>query len=286
MTEVETAAPADTSQAAIDAANQSFWNELCGTVLAQSLGVVDSSPESLKRFDDWYFDFYPYLYRHVPFADLAGCRVLEVGLGYGTVAQKLAEAGAVYTGLDIAAGPVSMVRHRLQQMGLAGDAQQGSILDAPFDDETFDYVAAIGCFHHTGNVARAIDQTHRILKPGGRAMVMVYNAFSYRRWQSAFKPTLRHWWRERMGHADPVDSDARARAAYDASTTSGEGAPATVFLSRASVRKIAAKYNQCTVYRENFDHHLRGELNLKTRRFWCRALGPVCGLDLYIHLVK
>ncbi len=43
----------------IDAANKSFWDELCGTQLAQSLGVTDDSAESLKRFDDWYFEFYP-----------------------------------------------------------------------------------------------------------------------------------------------------------------------------------------------------------------------------------
>jgi hypothetical protein len=60
-------------------ANSSFWDELCGTRFARSLCITDSSAESLARYDRWYFSFC--LERHIPFADLAGKRVLEVGLG-------------------------------------------------------------------------------------------------------------------------------------------------------------------------------------------------------------
>ena len=46
----------------IDGQNTEFWNTLCGSHLAKQLGVVDDTPPSLKRFDDWYYDFYPYLF--------------------------------------------------------------------------------------------------------------------------------------------------------------------------------------------------------------------------------
>ena len=49
-------------QGAIDKRNAAFWDELCGSSLAISLDIKDSSPASLKRFDDWYFDYYPYLF--------------------------------------------------------------------------------------------------------------------------------------------------------------------------------------------------------------------------------
>ena len=116
----------------ISSANENFWNELCGTQLANAIGVTDSSPASLKKFDDWYFDFYPYLFDHIPFDKLKNMDVLEVGLGYGTVSQRLAECGAKYQGLDIAASPVSMANHRLKQNGIAGAAIQGSILEPSF----------------------------------------------------------------------------------------------------------------------------------------------------------
>lgn len=116
----------------VEDANRAFWNELCGTGLAKVLGITDASPISLKRFDDWFFDFYPYLFSEVPLAELAGRDVLEIGLGYGSLSQKIAESGARYVGLDIAPGPVEMVLHRLRQLGLAGEVEQGSILSAPF----------------------------------------------------------------------------------------------------------------------------------------------------------
>ena len=123
-------------------------------------------PASLKKFDDWYFDFYPYLFRHIPFEAMRGRSVLEVGLGYGTVSQRLCEVGARYRGLDIAEGPVEMVNYRLRALGLLGRAQIGNILHAPFADESFDFIVAIGCYHHTGNIRRAIAESWRILGRG------------------------------------------------------------------------------------------------------------------------
>ncbi|HET6893320.1 MAG TPA: class I SAM-dependent methyltransferase, partial [Pyrinomonadaceae bacterium] len=170
----------DISQAEIDAKNITFWNELCGTELAKSLGVTDSTRNSLKKFDEFYFRLYPYLNHHIPFHKVQREKILEVGLGYGSVSQKLAEFGAIYTGLDIAPGPVEMVNHRLRQMGLRGKAREGSILDAPFPDGMFNGVVSIGCLHITGNIQRALDEIHRVLQPGGWATVMIYNSYSYR----------------------------------------------------------------------------------------------------------
>jgi cyclopropane fatty-acyl-phospholipid synthase-like methyltransferase len=65
-------------------------------------------------------------------AGLKGRRVLEVGLGYGSLLQKVAEFGATYTGLEIAVGPVGMVNHRLVQSGLPGKAFRAACLSVRF----------------------------------------------------------------------------------------------------------------------------------------------------------
>lgn len=147
--------------------NEDFWDEPCGSQLAQFLGVKDASEASLLKFDQWYLDFYPYLEKHIPFAKMNGMNVLEIGLGYGTVAQRLVEHGAVYSGLDIALGPVKMVRHRIKQIELEGNVVQGSILQPPFPDQSFDAIVAIGCLHHAGDLQYAIDECYKLLKPGG-----------------------------------------------------------------------------------------------------------------------
>jgi hypothetical protein len=50
---------------AVDTSNIAFWNELCGTTDAKRLGITDNSAPNLKKFDDWYFAFYPYLLDHI-----------------------------------------------------------------------------------------------------------------------------------------------------------------------------------------------------------------------------
>ena len=101
-------------QKQLDEANAEFWSELCGSHLAREVGVEDASAESLARFDRAYFDMYPYLQRYLPW--MSGERLLEIGLGYGTVGQLLAERGLDYHGLDISPGPVAMMRSRLEML--------------------------------------------------------------------------------------------------------------------------------------------------------------------------
>jgi len=155
------------NQEKVSEENARFWDELCGSRFARLTGITDAGPQSLKKFDDWYLKFYPYLDRHIGFDSLIGKKVLEVGLGYGTVAQRLAEFGAEYSGLDIATGPVQMANHRLRQSGLNGLAVKGSVLEPPFAPESFDAIIAIGCLHHTDNLKAAIEQCRLLLRPGG-----------------------------------------------------------------------------------------------------------------------
>ena len=53
------------SQSEIDIRNARFWNELCGSSLARSLGIKEVSIESLQQFDLAYLGLYPYQSQHV-----------------------------------------------------------------------------------------------------------------------------------------------------------------------------------------------------------------------------
>jgi SAM-dependent methyltransferase len=264
--------------------NAAFWEELCGSTQARLLGVTDASPLSLKRFDDWYFDFYPYLFEHIPFAQLNGRDVLEVGLGYGSVAQRLAELGALYQGLDIASGPVAMVNHRLRQNGLLGGARQGSILAAPFADASFDAVVAIGCLHHTGDLQKAIGECRRVLRPGGALRFMVYYAYSYRRMLQAPAATLRHAWQVSAGYRGIVDAGHESeRAVYDPNAF-GEGAPHTDWISFRALRHLCRDFASFSGRIENVAAPLGAQ---KIRALMMRTpLVRRFGLDLYAVATK
>ena len=167
----------------LDSKNSNFWTELCGTGLAINLGISDFSELSLKKFDDYYLNYYPFLKKYLHLSQVENKDVLEIGLGYGTVSSLLIKAKAKYIGLDIAEGPVGVVNLRTSYLpdNLAAKAQQGSALDNSFPDASLDYVIAIGSLHHTGDLKRAIAECHRVLRPGGKLCFMVYYSYSYRR---------------------------------------------------------------------------------------------------------
>ena len=261
----------------IDNANAGFWDELCGTTLAQQIGVTDASPESLARFDEAYLGHYPYLRGYLPSLAAPRERLLEVGLGYGTVSQILAERGFDYNGLDIAEGPAQMVRARISRLGFEDSVDRvkiGSILEAPYPDEVFDRVVAIGCLHHTGDMQRGVDEVHRILKPGGEATVMVYHHRSYRRFKQALA-------RLRGRGLD----DEEVRASYD-HDSEGAPAPATEYAGRLEAKRgLFGVFSEVRTRTENFDYMVRKGKPV-SREFLLGWPARLAGLDLYITAIK
>ena len=275
-------------QAQIDRANTGFWNELCGTHLARSARVDDDSPEALRHFDEAYFRMYPYLLPLIRPERMTGLRVLEIGLGFGSVGQKLAEAGAHYHGLDIADGPVRITNHRLRLLGCRRSAAVGSALDVPFPPGLFDFVVSIGCLHHTGDVRRCFAEVYRVLRPGGTAVLMLYNKYSYRRWLRYPAATLGELWREKLGGgSEPRNVPAGVRKLWDRNVA-GEAAPETVLLSVGQLRRMLAPFEQLSFTRQT------GRTPVRRRwspRNWLRPLlfatvGRWLGLDIYVEARK
>jgi SAM-dependent methyltransferase len=252
----------------LDERNAAFWDELCGSALARQLGIVDASPESLARFDAAYLAIYPYLQRYLD-APLAGREVLEIGLGYGTLSGELMRRGARYHGVDLARGPVEMVRERLARTG-ATEAQervvQASALELPFPDARFDYVYTIGCLHHTGDLPRAVAEVHRVLEPGGTAVVMLYNRHSWRQLRQVALPAL-------LRRARPRDQVA---ALYD-TNAAGDAAPHTDYVSAGEAKRLFGAFNSVSIERRNFD-----SLPYLPRERLLGTVDRLLGLDLYI----
>lgn len=269
---------------ALTSKNALFWNELCGSWLAVQLGIKECNIESLKKFDDSYFELYPYLLKYVPVEKMRDAHVLEVGLGYGALGYKIAGAGTHYTGLDISPGPVGMMAHRMQMSGIHGLAIQGSMLACPVENDSQDFVVSIGCFHHTGNVQRCLDETWRVLKPGGEAILMVYNQFSYRQWLRWPMETLKSLMVTDRPKDSASISDAQ-RKAYDPNIA-GQGAPETVFLSTCQLKAMMSRFSDVTITKENCRHVTWRGRTIMPRRVLLGTIGRLCGLDLYIHAKK
>ena len=120
---------------------------------------------------------------HIPeaadFAGARGLRVLEIGCGLGTDGVRFAKAGADYTGVDLTDAAIELARKRFELSGLRGELRVSDAENLDFADESFDLVYSHGVLHHTPDIARAVSEIHRVLKPGGRAIVMLYHRDSY-----------------------------------------------------------------------------------------------------------
>jgi len=120
---------------------------------------------------------------HIPlaadFAGSSGLKVLEIGCGLGTDGAQFAEAGADYTGVDLTEAAVELARRRFELFGLEGEFQTADAENLAFPDESFDLIYSHGVLHHTPETAKAIQEIHRVLRPRGRAVVMLYHRDSY-----------------------------------------------------------------------------------------------------------
>lgn len=270
-------------QKAIDSANARFWDEPCGTVNAQQMGIAGQDAQSIRAQDRWYLDYYPYLEKYLDLPSMKGKRVLEVGLGYGTVAQKIMEAGADYTGVDIAAGPVEMVRRRQELFGLQGKLVVGSFLKNKLKAKSFDVVVSIGCFHHTGDVQRCVDEVHRLLKPGGRAVIMLYNGLSYWQWFRFTEDALVAWLDDTFvdGPTRAADDDEERNRNYDRNSK-GVAAPSTVFLTPKQMRNTFARFSDTRLHKENVTELFSRRVRLSL----LPTVGRAAGLDVYITATK
>jgi demethylmenaquinone methyltransferase/2-methoxy-6-polyprenyl-1,4-benzoquinol methylase len=105
-----------------------------------------------------------------------GESVLEVATGTGVQLVALAQRNPSgrTVGIDFAPGMVKRTRKRLRRAGLddvelhEGDARALPFADASFDLVTNEYM--LNLMPHA-DIARAVKELHRVLKPGGRLVV-------------------------------------------------------------------------------------------------------------------
>src|SRR5205814_370348 len=88
-------------------------------------------------------------------------------------------AGADYTGIDLTEAAIELARKRFALSHLNGQFLVSDAENLDFDDESFDLVYSHGVLHHTPDIEAAVREIYRVLKPGGRAIVMLYHRGSY-----------------------------------------------------------------------------------------------------------
>jgi ubiquinone/menaquinone biosynthesis C-methylase UbiE len=99
--------------------------------------------------------------------------VLEVAPGPGYFSIELAKLGNYeITGLDISKTFVEIARVNAASAGVRVVFHRGNASSMPFADDSFDFLVCRAAFKNFGQPKRALEEMHRVLKPGGQALII------------------------------------------------------------------------------------------------------------------
>jgi 2-polyprenyl-3-methyl-5-hydroxy-6-metoxy-1,4-benzoquinol methylase len=112
-------------------------------------------------------------------------RVLDVGCAAGYFLEVMAGRGFDVSGVEPSAGIAAEADRRLG----GGRVHNGTLADAPYDDQTFDLITFWDVVEHIPDPVADLRRAHRLLRPGGTLLVETQNVESHfarlmgRRWQ-------------------------------------------------------------------------------------------------------
>jgi len=102
---------------------------------------------------------------------IKGPRVLEVSFGTGFLLTQYADEYDT-DGIDYNEKMVAVASQNLKRKGIAARLQQGNVEVLPYGDDTFDCVVNTMAFSGYPDGHRAMSELHRVLKPGGRLVII------------------------------------------------------------------------------------------------------------------
>lgn len=108
----------------------------------------------------------------------AGTDVLEIGSGIGLDCHEMLLRGLRVTAVDYTEIALKTLSERLRRTGQPASLAAADACRLPFQAATFDHVYSFGVLHHVTDTAQAVAEVHRVLKPRGQALIMLYNRHS------------------------------------------------------------------------------------------------------------
>lgn len=223
-------------------------------------GQPNETAEFYREIERTRYELYPWLLEYLTPNQWKGRRTLEIGVGMGTDHLSLHRAGATLVGIDLT--PAS-VEHTQRRFALAGAVSNLRVADAeqlPFQDGAFDGVYSFGVLHHTPRMRLAVAEIHRVLRPGGLAVVGLYNRHSYF-----------HAWRL-LRHFGAGEWRRSGLDAMRANFEHGTGSPLVILSSRRQIREMFGTYTSVSIAAR---HIPTNRLPVALRPAACSVLRPI-----------
>ncbi|PYT84869.1 MAG: SAM-dependent methyltransferase [Acidobacteria bacterium] len=155
---------------------QTYWNSRpCGSGESPN----ESTPaEFFRTYTRIRYEREPEIMPFAEFRHWVGQCVLEIGVGIGADYVQFLRAGAKAVGLDLSLRSLELARQNAATNKVAANFLNADAECLPFADETFDLVYSWGVLHHSPDVARTLQEIHRVLRPGDECRAMLYHRHS------------------------------------------------------------------------------------------------------------
>jgi len=130
------------------------------------------------------------VYRHRLLSEAEG-RVLEIGIGSGLNLSHYRASTTAVIGLDPSPKLLSMAQTAINRVSLRVALLRGSAEEIPMPDKNVDTVVTTWTLCSIPNVAQALSEMRRVLKPGGRLLFVEHGRspdVNVRRWQDRLTP--------------------------------------------------------------------------------------------------
>ncbi len=159
------------------------------------MNQLQSAPASLSDLQDSYDRLYgEWMGQHVNddqacrmldyLGTRPGQRLLDIGCGTGHTVRAALDRGLDAVGVDISAVALSQAAI---QYGLGNRVFLAAAEDLPWSDGTFDHISILGSLEHFLDPACSVREVARLLKPGGRAAILVPNSHHIRAIYNVFQ---------------------------------------------------------------------------------------------------
>jgi ubiquinone/menaquinone biosynthesis C-methylase UbiE len=188
-----------------------------------------------------YEEYGPWMPAVMEFDSFAGKRLLEVGCGMGTDLLQFARGGASVTGVDVTPRSVEISREHFRVYDMKADFSLADAERLPFEDKSFDVFYSNGVLHHTPETQATVQEAHRVLKPGGRAKVMLY-----------YRPSWNYWFELAFRHGVLKGEFFRGLSMDDIMSkyvefNEGGGRPLVKAYSKSEVRRMFSMFREVKV---------------------------------------
>jgi len=159
-----------------------FWAHLQDQAHQQNINQINENNVQyyIKSLEQLFLDRRHLAVTEMPYQKIRNKKILEIGCGTGGHSLFFASKGANIYSTDLTRERVESSKKLIGHLNnLKAEFKVCDAENLPFKDSFFDIVYSNGVIHHTYDIKKAISEIHRVLKPNGKAFIMLYSKKSF-----------------------------------------------------------------------------------------------------------